>query len=143
MTTFQAPLKTVGPDGITGNPQTETTAYITVCDVMSLGGAAVSPRAIMTIPPNSTLMRLGAMATSAFAADVSAVNVNWGNSAQPARYGVISVSALGAFRASLVSAGTDFDAGGTIVVTGSAVSTAVFTTGGFRAFIEYVTVDAL
>jgi hypothetical protein len=140
MTTFQSPLKTIGAGGDTGNSQTETSGFVHSVKQVSLTGAAVSPRAIITIPPFSTLTGLSAIATSAFAADVSAVNINWGTSAQPARYGVISVSALGAIRAAGVSAATDFDAGGTIVITGSAVSTAVFTTGGARVFVEYLTV---
>lgn len=140
MTTFQSPLKIQGANGDTGNPQTETSGFVRSIKQVSLGGAAVSPRSIVTLPPFSTLTGLWAVPTSAFAADVSAVNVNWGNSAQATRYGVIAVSALGAIRAAAVSAATDFDAGGTIVITGSAVSTAVFTTGGVRAFVEYLTV---
>lgn len=140
MTTFQSPLKIQGAGGDTGNPQTETSGFVRSIKVLSLGGGAVSPRQIVTLPPFSVLTGLWAVATSAFAADVSAVNVNWGNSAQASRYGLIAVSALGAIRSAAVSAATDFDAGGTIVVTGSAVSTAVFTAGGVRAFIEYITV---
>lgn len=140
MTTFQAPLKIQGAGGDTGNSQTETSAFVRCTKVLTLTGASVSPRQIITLPPNSTLTMLEAVPTSAFAADVSAVNVNWGNSAQATRYGVIAVSALGQVRSAAVSAATDFDAGGTIVVTVSAVSTAVFTTGGVRALISYVTV---
>lgn len=140
MTTFQTPLKTEGANGGTGNSQTETSGFVHASKVISLGGGATAPRAIVTLPPFSTLTGLRAIPTSAFAADVSAVNVNWGNSAQATRYGVIAVSALGSLRAAAVSAATDFDAGGTIVVTVSAVSTTTFTAGGVRAFIEYITV---
>lgn len=141
MTTFQAPLKIVGANGITGNSQTETTAFVKSTKVVSLGGGSTAPRTIITLPPKSTFLSAIAIATSAFSADVSAVNVNFGNSSQATRYGVISVSAIGAVRSATVSAADDFDSGGTIVITGSAVSTTTFTSGGFRAFIEYLTVE--
>ncbi len=138
MTTFQVPLKTQGASGDTGNSQTETSGFVHSSKVLSLGSG--NSRQIVTLPPFSTLTGLRALPTSAFAADVSAVNVNWGNSAQATRYGVIAVSALGALRTASVSGAADFDAGGTIVVTVSAVSTTTFTSGGVRAFIEYITV---
>jgi hypothetical protein len=141
MTTFQSPLKTVGANGITGNSQTETTGFVHSTKIVSLGGGSTAPRSIITLPPKSVVTGLYALSTSAFAADVSAVNVNFGNSAQASRYGVISVSALGLVRNAAVSAATDFDAGGTMVITGSAVGTTTFTTGGFRAFVEYITVE--
>jgi len=141
MTTFQTPLKTQGAGGDTGNSQTETSGFVDAHKTVSLGatGGAVK-RAIVTLPPFSTLRGLTAIPTSAFAADVSAVNVNWGNSADATHYGVIAVSAVGALRSAAVSAGTEFDAGGTIVITVSAVSTTTFTAGGVRAFITYTTV---
>jgi hypothetical protein len=138
MTVFQTPLETIGANGDTGNSQTETSGFVHSSKVLSLGSS--NSRQIVSLPPFSTLTGLRAIPTSAFAADVSAVNVSWGNSAQATRYGVIAVSALGAMRSASVSAGTDFDAGGTVVVTVSAVSTTTFTAGGVRAFIEYITV---
>jgi len=140
MTTFQTPLKTQGASGDTGNSQTETSAFVRGTKVLSLGSS--NSRQIVTLPPFSTLTSLGACVTSAGApADpVSAFSVSFGNSGQAARYGVIAVSALGQLRSPTVSASTDFDAGSTIVVTLSAVSTTTFTAGGVRAFIEYVTV---
>jgi hypothetical protein len=141
MTTFQVPLKTQGANGDTGNSQTETSGFVHSSKVLSLGATGGnSRRAIVTLPPFSTLTGLRALPTSAFAADVSAALVSWGNSADVTRYGVIAVSALGALRTASVSAGVDFDAGGTIVVVVSAVSTTTFTQGGVRAFIEYITV---
>lgn len=141
MTIFQTPLKTQGPGGDTGNSQTETSGFVDSHKVVSLGATGTNiRRAIITLPPNSTLRGLTAIPTSAFAADVSAVNVNWGNSADATHYGVIAVSAVGALRSALVSAGTEFDTGGTIIITVSAVSTANFTTGGVRAFITYTCV---
>lgn len=146
MTTFQTPLKTAGAQGDTGNSQTESSGYVKTTKVLSLGSG--NSRQIVSIPEKSTLVGLGAIPTSAFDADVSAAVVNFGNSAQATRYGAIAVSAVGAYRAAAVSAGTDFDTYGavaanpfnSIVVTVSAVSTTTFTNGGVRAFIEYVTV---
>lgn len=143
MTTFQTPLKTQGAGGDTGNSQTETSGFVHSSKVISLGatGTAIK-RAVVSIPPFSTLTGLRAIPTSAFVvnSDVSALNVSWGNSADATHYGIIAVSALGALRTASVSAGTEFDNGGTVVVVVSAVSTTTFNVGGVRAFIEYVTV---
>lgn len=139
MTTFTTPLKTVGPDGLTGNPQTQTAGFVHATKVVSLG--AGNSRQIVTLPPKSNLTNLRAFTTSALAADVSALNISWGNSSDATRYGIIAVSALGAIRGAAVSAAADFDNGGTIVIVASAVSTTTFTTGGARAFIEYLTVE--
>lgn len=143
MTTFQTPLKTQGLGGDTGNSQTETSGFVKTVKVFSMGGGTLAPRSIVSLPPQSTLVGFGAVATSAFASDVSAMTISFGNSAQASRYGTISVSALAAYRSfgtATVSGATDFDAGGTIVITGSAASTTTFTAGGARVFIEYVTV---
>lgn len=140
MTTFQHPLKAVGPNGLTGDPTTNTESYVRSMKVIPLGPGAAS-RQIVTIPANSTILAMGGTATSAFAADVSACNVNFGTSAQVSRYGLISVSALGLVRNVVVSASTDFDAQSTIIVTLSAVGTTTFSSGGARAFIEFVTTE--
>lgn len=146
MTTFQVPLRTVGVGGLTGNSQTDTSGYVHASKVVSIGATGtLGTRAIVTLPSFSTLTGLRAIPTSAFAADVSAVTVNWGNSADATHYGAIAVSALGALRSAAVSAGTEFDNAGaspfnTIVITVSAVSTTTFTAGGVRAFVEYITV---
>jgi hypothetical protein len=142
MTTFQTPLKTYGAGGDTGNPQTESSGFVPAKKYISLGSTGGNARrAVVTIPPLSTLTSLQAVATSAFAADVSAAIVSWGNSADATRYGSIAVSAVGQLRSVTgVSGCTDFDAGGTIVITVSAVSTTTFTTGGVRAMLQYTTV---
>lgn len=141
MTIFQTPLLTQGAGGDTGNRQTETSGFVHCSKVVSLGATgSLGTRAVVTLPAFSTLTGLRAITTSAFASDVSAVNVSWGNSADATRYGIIAVSALGALRGASVSACNDFDASSTIVVTVSAVSTTTFTAGGVRAFIEYITV---
>lgn len=141
MTTFQTPLKTQGANGDTGNSQTETSGFVRATKVISLGATGSNVRrAIVSLPPFSTITGLEAVSTSAFAADVSAALVNWGNSADATHYGVIAVSALGQVRSAPVSAATEFDAGGTVVVTVSAATTTTFTVGGVRAFINYITV---
>jgi hypothetical protein len=146
MTTFQTPLKTQGAAGDTGNSQTETSGFVHASKAVSLGATGGNARrAIVTLPAFSTLTNLRAVATSAFAADVSAVNVNWGNSADATRYGVIAVSAVGAMRGATVSGAIDFDvinlsSPNTMVITVSAVGTTTFTAGGVRAFVEYITV---
>lgn len=141
MTTFQAPLKIVGKDGITGSSVTDTQGYTHCTKVLSLGGGATAPRQIITLPNKAMLINLCAFATSAFSADVSAVNVSWGNSADATHYGIIAVSAVGQIRGATVSAAGEFDTGGTIIVVASAVSTTTFTTGGVRAFVEYIVTE--
>lgn len=141
MTTFQTPIKGRGASGDTGLPQTDTTGYTSLFKVVPLGVGAAS-RQIVSLPANATLLRAGGATTSAFAADVSACNINFGNSADATHYGVISVSAIGQVRNATVSAAAEFDAaGGTIIITLSAVSTTTFTVGGARAFIEYVVTE--
>lgn len=141
MTTFNVPLKTQGTGGNTGNSQTETSGFVSARKVVSLGATGGNVRrAIITLPPFSSLLTAGGFSTSAFAADVSAAFINFGNSADATHYGVIAVSAVGQLRNATVSAGGEFDSGGTIVVTVSAVSTTTFTAGGVRAFVEYLTI---
>jgi len=139
MTTFTAPLKVAGPNQPSGNPQTDTIGYVHCTKFVSLD--STTSRAVITLPPNSLLTSGRGVATSAFSADVSALNVNFGNSSQATRYGVISVSAVGQVRSAVVSGATDFDNGGTIVITVSAVSTTTFTSGGVRAFVEYIVTE--
>ena len=141
MTTFTGPLMGQGPNNPTGNSQTDTSGYVSFTKVVPLTGAAVSPRAVITLPPRSILLALEGIATSAFASDVSAMNISWGNSTDATRYGIISVSAVGAVRSAAVSGATDFLNGGTIVIVGSAVSTAVFTAGGAYALARFLMVD--
>lgn len=142
MTTFQTPLKTQGANGDTGNPQTESGGFVPAKKYVSLGATGGNARrAIVTLPPMSTLTSLQAIVTSALAADVSALNVSFGNSADATRFGIISASAVGQLRSVTgVSGATDFDNGGTIVIVVSAVSTTTFTQGGVRAMAQYTTV---
>jgi len=142
MTTFTSPLIIEGANNPKIGTQTDTSAFVHCTKIVPLNGAAIAPRAIITLPPFSILTNARAYATSAFAADVSAINVNFGNSSDATRYGVITVSALGQIRGALTSAAADFNTqtGGTMVITGSAVSTATFTAGGAIALVEYIVV---
>lgn len=134
-TTFKGPIRT----GLnTGNPQTNTLGFLGATKVCNTGFGA--DRVVVTLPPGANLVGLGASPVSAFTGTdpVSAMSVKFGNSADATRYGIITVSALGNYRESAVSASNDFDNGGTIVVTISALSTTSFTGGGTRNFIRYV-----
>lgn len=142
MTAFRGPLIVQGPNNPTGNSQTDSSGFVSCIKVVPLTGGATAPRAVVTLPPFAILLTGRAYATSAFASDVSAMNVSFGNSSDATRYGIISVSAVGQIRNATVSAGDDFNngTGGTIVVVGSAVSTTTFTSGGANALIEYLVV---
>jgi hypothetical protein len=142
MTTFTSPLIIEGANNPKLGTSTDTSGFVHCTKIVPLTGAAVSPRAIVTLPPFSILTNARAYATSAFAADVSAMNVSFGNSSDATRYGIIAVSALGQIRGATVSAANDFNnqTGGTMVIVGSAVSTATFTAGGANALVEYIVV---
>src|SRR3990167_10490414 len=139
-TNFTGPITTGSQTGV---PTTDTRGYVSVIKAVSLSQAA--PRQIITIPGGTTLTMLEAIQTSAFTGDdpVSAMSVNFGTSADATKFGAIQVSALVQIRQVVnVSAPTDFDtASGTIVLTLSAVSTTIFTGGGVRAFVHFLTVE--
>lgn len=106
-----------------------------------------SGNATVTLPPKSTLLRLGSVETSTWApADAASAGVtNFGTGpADVGHYGIVTGASA---RASIVyvvpvSGATDFDTGGNIYVSCSAVSTNVTTGGGVRAFVEYAVADA-
>lgn len=142
MTTFTGPLKVQGANNPTGNSQTDTSGYVHCTKIVDLVGASTAPRAIVSLPQFAYLTNLRAFCVSGFAADVSAVNVSWGNSSDATRYGIIAVSAVGAPRSASVSGAFDFYSnGGTIVIVGSAVSTTTFTSGAVKAFVEYIVTE--
>ncbi len=99
------------------------------------------------LPPKSTLLRLGSIETSTWTpADAASAGVtNFGTgSADVGHYGIVTGASA---RASIVfitpvSGATEFDTGGTIYVSCSAVSTNVTTGGGVRAFVEYAVADS-
>lgn len=135
---------TVGEN--TGNSQTDTRGYVKLIKQVSVGGgsgAAGVLRAIVTLPPKTTILALGAVNTSAPAgvADVTALKYSFGTSGDVDQLGLIVCSAASNLRYIVpVSGSTDFDDGGTVIISVSAENTSVFTGGGGRAFIEYLTV---
>jgi hypothetical protein len=99
----------------------------------------------ISLPPKSTLLRIGAIETSAIAGTdaATAARVNFGSPGDVDQYGIVTgVSA----KASLiyttpVSGANEFDSGGIIVVSISADATSVITGGGARAFVEYAVAE--
>lgn len=77
----------------TGNPQTQTVGYVKVVKQVPVGAGTGNGRAIITLPPGSTLIHLGAVITSAITGgtDVADMNVNFGTSADPGGYGVLQI----------------------------------------------------
>lgn len=107
---------------------------------------AANKQAFVHLPPESTLLRLGVLQTSAFSTPgdaVSAAAVKFGTATDLDQYGAITnVSALNNIQYSTpVSGAMDFGSGGTIVISCSAETTSVFTNGGARAFVEYAVVN--
>ena len=102
-------------------------------------------RGFIDLPPNSTLLRIGAIETSAIAGTdaATAARVNFGSPGDVDQYGIVTgVSA----KASLiyttpVSGSNEFDAGGRIIVSVSSDATTTITGGGARAFVEYAVAD--
>lgn len=101
---------------------------------------------IVTLPPESTLIGLAAIGTSAFSTPgdaVSAAAVKFGTAGDLDQYGSITnVSArLTLAFSTPVSGALDFDTGGDVVISCSAETTSVFTNGGARAFVQYTVAD--
>ncbi len=123
----------------TGNDTTDTRAFLPGRRQILLSQA--TPSASITIPPLSTIIKLGFVPTSAFTGTdpVSAMNVTFANGSLV--HGIVTASAATRYHEStFVSAAEAYDAGGTMTITLSALSTTVFTGGGGRAFVEYITV---
>lgn len=107
---------------------------------------AANKQAFVTLPPESTLLRLGVLQTSAFTTPgdaVSAAAVKFGTATDLDQYGIFTgVSALANLvYITPVSGAMDFGSGGTVVISCSAETTSVFTNGGARAFVEYAVVN--
>lgn len=136
-TTFTGPL-CIGE--YTGNTTTETRSFVPGRRQVNLSQA--SPSATLTIPAKSTIVKLAFVPTSAFTGTdpVSAMNVTFANGTLV--HGVVTASAASRYHEStFVSAAEAYDTGGTMTITLSALSTTVFTGGGGRAFVEYLTVE--
>ena len=111
---------------------------------VSVGGG--TKQGFIALPPHSTLLRLGAIQTSAFSTPGDAVSagiVNFGTEGDKDQYGALTdvSAAQGLTFVTPVSGVTDFDAGGILVVSCSVETTSVFTNGGARAFVEYAVVN--
>ncbi len=78
----------------TGNPQTQTVGYVKMVRQVPVGAGTGNGRAIISIPPGSTLLKVGAVPASAFTGgtDLSDMNVNFGTSADPAGYGQVQLT---------------------------------------------------
>src|SRR3990167_7283948 len=74
----------------TGIASTQTVGYVKVMRQVSLSQAA--SRQIITLPPNSTLLAIGAIPTSAITGDkANDMHVNFGTSADADQYGLVQV----------------------------------------------------
>lgn len=101
---------------------------------------ALSVSANVYIPPESTLIGLGAIATSALTgSDVSAANIQFGDGTDIDQHGVVAISAETRSNFTSLISAADFPLGGIVVISMSADNTSVMTGGGGRAFVEYIT----
>ena len=74
----------------TGRSNTQTVGYMKVVRQVLLSQA--EPRQVITIPPNTTLLNIGAVPTSSFTGDkANDMNVNFGSSADADQYGLVQV----------------------------------------------------
>ena len=84
-TTFQGPIRAGGPD--TGVASTDTRGFVKMSRGVSLTQGA--SRQIISLPPNSTLVGIGAVRTSAITGgdDLIDARVNFGTSADADQFG--------------------------------------------------------
>jgi hypothetical protein len=123
----------------TGRPTTDTLAWVPGRRQVNLSQG--TPSATLTIPAKSTVTKLAFVPTSAFTGTdpVSAMNITFANGTLV--HGIVTASAATRYHESTFVSAADYDAGGTMTITLSALSTTVFTGGGGRAFVEYITVE--
>lgn len=133
-TNFTGPI-TFGE--VTGIASTDTRGYVQGTKIIQLSQAA--PRANITIPANSVVTKLGFVPTSAFTGDdpVSAMTITF--AAGTVTLGVVTASAATRYHQQAVVSGAIFDTAAVVSASLSALSTTVFTGGGGRAFIEFLT----
>lgn len=140
-TNFEGPL-TVGKKD-TGIAATVEKGFVRLAKQIPLTDGT---RTIVTFPANTVIERLQGVLTSALGGTeaASAMNVNFGTSADPTGYGVVVVSGnatgAGAFNETTTVSGRVLDAGGTMVLTMSAAVTTSFT-GGARAIVHYMILE--
>lgn len=117
----------------------DTRGFVPGRQVKTLSQAA--PSTTFTIPPKSVVTKNAFVPTSAFTGTdpVSAMNVTFANGTVV--HSIVPVSAATRYAESTFVSGALYDTGGTLTVTLSAQSTTVFTGGGGRAYVEYITVE--
>lgn len=123
----------------TGRDSTDTRAWMPGRRVVLLSQA--SPSGSITIPAKSVVTKTAFVPTSAFTGTdpVSAMAVTFANGTLV--HNVVNVSAETKYHESTTVSAALYDTGGTLTVTLSAISTTVFTGGGGRAYVEYITVE--
>lgn len=131
-TNFTNPITQGYSDGAT-----DTRAYVPSRRVVRLSQS--SPSATIPIPAKSVLTKTGFVPTSAFTGTdpVSAMNVTFANGTQV--HNIVTASAATKYHESTTVSAAVYDTAGTLTITLSALSTTVFTGGGGRAFVEYLT----
>lgn len=119
------------------NGATDTRAYMPGRRVVRLSQA--SPSATVPIPARSVVTKTGFVPTSAFTGTdpVSAMNITFANGTQV--HNVVTASAATKYHESTTVSAAVYDTAGTMTITLSALSTTVFTGGGGRAYVEYIT----
>jgi hypothetical protein len=131
-----------GPVSFGENPGTangDLRGYMPGRQVKNLSQA--SPSVTFAIPAKSVITKTAFVPTSAFTGTdpVSAMNVTFANGTLV--HNIVTASAATKYHESTTVSAALYDDGGTLTVTLSALSTTVFTGGGGRAFIEYITVE--
>lgn len=131
-TNFTGPVTFGDYDGAT-----DTRAYLPGRRVVRLSQAA--PSATVPIPARSVVTKTGFVPTSAFTGTdpVSAMNITFANGTQV--HNVVTASAATKYHESTTVSAAVYDTAGTMTITLSALSTTVFTGGGGRAYVEYIT----
>lgn len=132
-TNFTGPLSVGSFDGSSAG---ETRAWVPGRRVVNLTQAA--PSATIPIPANTVITKVASVTTSAYTGTdpVSAMNVTFANGTIV--HAIVPVSAATRYAESTVVSGAIYDTAGTLTVTLSAQSTTVFTGGGCRAYVEYI-----
>lgn len=116
---------------------TDTRAYVPSRRVGRLSQTA--PTATVSIPEKSVVTKTGFVPTSAFTGTdpVSAMNITFRNGTLT--HNVITASAATKYHESTTVSAAIYDTSATMTITLSALSTTVFTGGGGRFFVEYIT----
>lgn len=120
-----------------GAPGLDTRGYVKAARVLLLDQTI--PSASVLIPARSVITKVSFVPTSAFAGTdpVSAMNITFANGSLV--HAIITASAATKYHESTNVSAAIYDTASTCTATLSALSTTVFTGGGGRAYIEYIT----